>query len=231
MNRTMHYFYRISVGSSKTACPFVCQFMPFIGINEPLVIPFVCKKIPLVCIDKFHKGFTLVELIVTLTVAGILFAIAAPGLKQFVSSNRLTSQANDLMGDISLAKNEAIKHNTTTGICASSTGTSCTASAGDWGGGWYVYYVCPANDSTCVIGANVTIKSHEAITGSNSLIVKSTDTGGAVASADVLNFGKNGTLSNQNFTYQFTLCDSRQKKSRVINTTVIGQPSISEGAC
>lgn len=215
----------------KSESSFICLFAPFVGSIHPSNEPFVHKNRPFVGRERFNKGFTLIELIVTLTVAGILFAMAVPGLQQFVSSNRLASQINDLMGDISLAKTEAIKRNTTTGICASATGTSCTASAGDWAGGWYVYYVCPASDSSCASGANVTIKSHEAITGNNALNAKSTDTGGTVANADVLTFSKNGALSNQDYTYQFTLCDSRQKKSRVINTSVIGQATITEGTC
>jgi len=212
---------------SERVCPFVCQLIPLIGINEPIIIPFVGKKIPSV----YNKGITLVELIIVLTIAGVLAALAAPGMQRFVASNRLTTQVNDLLADISTARSEAIKRNTITGICTSTSGTSCTA-GGNWANGWFVYYVCPATDTTCAVGALVTVKMHEALTGNNTLSATQTDvSSGTTSSVDTVAYSKSGAFSSQAFTYTFTLCDPGQKQSRIVGITVVGQTSVSSGTC
>ena len=60
--------------------------------------------------NKNH-GFTLIELIVTMAVIAILFAVAAPDIMFTTSSNRLTDQYNDMRGDFAFARNEAITLN------------------------------------------------------------------------------------------------------------------------
>lgn len=201
--------------------------MPFVGYDIPLVIPLVCKKIPSV----YNKGFTLVELIIVLTIAGVLATLAAPSIQKFVANSRLTTQVNDLLADISTTRSVAIKRNTDAGICASTTGTSCTVS-GNWANGWLVYYVCPATDSTCAAGTKVTVKTHEALTGGNTLAATRTDVSSSViSSVDTVTYSKNGAFSSQSYTYKFTLCDSKQHQTRVTDITVVGQTSVSSGTC
>lgn len=55
------------------------------------------------------SGFTLIELITTLTIAGILTAIAVPTFNSVISSNRLTAYTNEFVTALNLARSEAIK--------------------------------------------------------------------------------------------------------------------------
>ena len=59
--------------------------------------------------DKINQGFTLVELMVTLAVAAIILAIAAPSFSQMIRDHRLITTANDFMGTMQLARSEAIR--------------------------------------------------------------------------------------------------------------------------
>jgi type IV fimbrial biogenesis protein FimT len=80
------------------------------------------------------SGFTLVELLMTIALASILMAIAVPSFNQLVVGSRLTTQANELVAAINLARSEAIKRNANISLCRanSATATACSASAGNW---------------------------------------------------------------------------------------------------
>ena len=56
-----------------------------------------------------QPGFTLVELMVTLTVVGILIGSALPNMRDFIRNNRLTGGVNDMLHAIQVARSEAIK--------------------------------------------------------------------------------------------------------------------------
>lgn len=74
------------------------------------------------------------ELIVTLTVVGILSAMAAPSFTRMMVSSRLAEQTNELIGVVAFSRSEAIRRNATLTLCrvAALNGTTCANSAGQW---------------------------------------------------------------------------------------------------
>src|SRR5271154_4492007 len=84
------------------------------------------------------SGFTLLELMTTLTVAGILLAIGVPSFRYVTWSNRASSEINGLLGDLQLARGEAIREGQTVTVCASTDGASCSNS-NSWQTGWIVF--------------------------------------------------------------------------------------------
>lgn len=80
-------------------------------------------------------GFTVFELMVAVLVLAVLSAIAVPNFRATVQNNRLTSQANELITALQLARSEAIKIARPVSVCPSSNGTSC---GGSWAQGWIV---------------------------------------------------------------------------------------------
>lgn len=89
-----------------------------------------------------ERGFTLVELLVTLAVGVILLAIAIPSYSVFVRANRLASVANDLVSAIHMTRSEAIKRGKRVTLCktgdATSAAPTCDAAA-SWQHGWLVF--------------------------------------------------------------------------------------------
>lgn len=86
-----------------------------------------------------EKGFTLIEMIMVLAVAGILLGIAAPSFTSVIQSNRLATQTNDLVTSLNLARSEAITRGQIVTVCRSLSGTGCNAAAGNWEDGWLVF--------------------------------------------------------------------------------------------
>jgi type IV fimbrial biogenesis protein FimT len=80
-----------------------------------------------------QRGFTLIELMVTIAVIAILSAIAAPSMVALMNSNRLSSTAGELTAAAQLARVEAIRRNAPVRLCRSTDGTTCSNGA-DWRG-------------------------------------------------------------------------------------------------
>jgi len=59
-----------------------------------------------------NKGFTVLELIVTLTIVTILMAVAVPSLSDMLERNRVIGAAEKMKADIEWARTTAIKNNT-----------------------------------------------------------------------------------------------------------------------
>ena len=53
------------------------------------------------------RGFTLLDLIITLTVATILLSLAVPNFSAAIQNNRMTTQVNELNTALSLGRSEA----------------------------------------------------------------------------------------------------------------------------
>lgn len=83
-----------------------------------------------------QSGFTLIELMVTVAVAAILMAIAAPSFTSLINSNRLASAANEFVGTLQTARSEAVRLNTRAIVCRSTDGVSCAT-----GGAWSAWIV------------------------------------------------------------------------------------------
>jgi type IV fimbrial biogenesis protein FimT len=101
--------------------------------------------------SRRSKGFTLVELMITVAVVAILAAIAFPSFQQVLRSNRVASANNEVMGLVALARSEAIRNKRGGAVCGSSNGTSCD---GDWSKGMLAW---SDTDPDGALGADETV--------------------------------------------------------------------------
>ncbi len=89
---------------------------------------------------RWH-GVTLVELLVTISIAGVLLTAAVPAMHELVRSSRLDMSTRQLHGHIQLARTAAVQFRQVATICpregpAGTTGTGCGR---DWMRGYVVF--------------------------------------------------------------------------------------------
>lgn len=170
---------------------------------------------------RYVTGFTLLELIVTIAIVAILAAIAAPNLSAFISSNRLTSQANDLVADARLARSEAGARGQWVVICPSTDGTSCTNTVATWPQGRVVFV--DLNRNGVLDAGEVVLKYTPALSGNTAM----TATGfGGVAP---ITFNPYGGLMPLGTSGKFTLCgpsSGSSKNGRQIAIDASGRPLV-----
>jgi type IV fimbrial biogenesis protein FimT len=161
---------------------------------------------------KKLTGFTLVELLITITIASILAAVAAPSFARLIRDTRLTTSANDLVAVLNLARSESAKRGTNVMVEANS-GTTA------WQGGWTVYV--DANGNAAPDAGEVT-RIGDALDGSLTL----------TGSLAVVQFRPTGTTTSAPTVLTFDLCNNRPAESdRRISISATGHVGVTTITC
>lgn len=121
-------------------------------------------------VNKRLAGFTMFELVITMTIIGVLAAIAIPSFKYVSAANRMAAEANSLLGDMQLARSEAVKEGLPVTICSSNDGLTClgVAAGATWNSGWIVYLDTNANKS--VDAGETPLKIQKAFKGTDTFV-------------------------------------------------------------
>lgn len=150
------------------------------------------------------RGFTLIELMVTMTIAAILLTQAVPSFRAMIANNRITTQINELVTAINMGRSEGAKLNTRMVLCRSANPTAATPSCGgtakDWTTGWLLFTDSDGNatyqatDTLVRVGSPATggIEVHTNTTSNNNLEINA-----------------NGSTNESGGTAIFVVCDDR----------------------
>jgi type IV fimbrial biogenesis protein FimT len=82
-------------------------------------------------------GFTLLELLITISIAAILLTIGIPSFRYITNANRISGEVNGLLGDLQFARAEAVKEGRTVTVCVGNA-SGCTGTTA-WQNGWIVF--------------------------------------------------------------------------------------------
>jgi type IV fimbrial biogenesis protein FimT len=165
------------------------------------------------------RGFTMMELLITLAVAAILLGIAAPNFRSAVQQVQQENRVIELTGALNFARSEAIKRASRVSVCARATDTACGT---DWNNGWLVFIDNSTNAG--VIDATETIlRLAAALPVGLNVSNKAITTGAADAiQRSFVRFGPRG-LSSWRGAGTFTFCDDRGvSAARAINVSMSG---------
>lgn len=198
---------------------------------------------------KKQRGLTLMELLVTLSIAGVLMAVAVPAFTSMIQTNRAAAQTNDFVATLTRARNEAMKAGVSVTMCRSADGNICGGGSG-WEAGWIVFPEYGGNIATRDFAgrsyAANTVLVSPIVRSDNRLIPVGTTLATAVTSlpeatiashaslaANTTLRGNNNVVNRITFNNQgmtpgvngtFTFCDSRgASAAREVRISVSGQ--------
>jgi type IV fimbrial biogenesis protein FimT len=158
------------------------------------------------------RGFSAVELMVTVALLAVVATLAVPALQTLLQNNRAAAIANDLVSAIRLARSEAVTRAQQVTLCPSTDGTSC-ANSTNWASGWLVRNA-----------AGATVKAFPAIT---QTAAGTTLTG----SRATLVFEPTGFLNGTNFTFNLVIPGCRGDSNRNVQITAQGRAEITKVSC
>ena len=152
-----------------------------------------------------QRGFTIIELLITMTIVGILATLAGPSFSEMLKNNRLTTQTNDLILAMNIARSEAVKRGRSVTI-TSDTNTN------DWSDGW------------TVAEGGTDLRIGDPLDGTTTLINDKNNT--------VITYRPSGTATGDVDTSDpgnFDLCDGRDDEiGRRISISTTGRASVSK---
>jgi type IV fimbrial biogenesis protein FimT len=150
------------------------------------------------------RGFTLVEMMVTIAILAILLGIALPDFRQMLASERVRSANSDMFAALIMARSEAIKRNSSVTLVPTSTTT--------WAGGWTVKAGTTVIQTQDALNAGVSVVQ---LDGTNSAINPATVT-----------FGGNGRPSpaDADTTFIFSSSTVTAVSARCTSLTLTGLP-------
>lgn len=109
-----------------------------------------------------QRGFNLIELMLALTVSGILLGIGVPALRDFTLRQRMTTSAQDLRTDLLIARQEAVTRGAPASVCPSGDGATCSG-ATDWALGRIVF--SDPNGNASVDAGDTIVRQSAALAG------------------------------------------------------------------
>jgi len=108
--------------------------------------------------NRSQKGFTLIEVMVTLMVLVIILGYAIPNMTDQIRDNRSLTFGEEFAGALSYARTEALKRGGLVSICASNVDRD--GCGNDWTNGWLVFVDTDSGGET---GDSPTIANEAAI--------------------------------------------------------------------
>lgn len=164
------------------------------------------------------RGFTLIEIMVTVAVTVILLAVAVPNYISFMRSNKLSTNVNTFVQALQFARLEARGRGAT--LCASSDQTTCNSKV--WSDGWIVF--SDYDSSGTLNGNDEILRVGEAFSAGSTI----TSTATLAADAAKVTFGRQGFNVPAGAVHSFEFCIGRDGKGagRKVTVNLAGSPLV-----
>src|SRR5690554_4410377 len=170
-----------------------------------------------------QRGFTLIELMVTVAVVAIVVAIGLPSFQGSLRSNRVATASNELVASIALARSEALRSPGGAAICGTTDGTTCSAA---WDVGWMVWTDMDGNGA---VGTGDRILRHVEVRPNLTISVSAPVSG----EDELIRFDRLGRRigGDRGFMIQPDVCPAGHNLVRRMAVSPTGQLAVSKGHC
>jgi type IV fimbrial biogenesis protein FimT len=99
----------------------------------------VGRPVNVFSLKRAVAGFTLIELMITVALLGILAVLAIPAFNGLMDRMRIQSAANSLSVAFATARSESVKLGRDVSVCKSQDQSTCMNNGNDWSIGWIIY--------------------------------------------------------------------------------------------
>ncbi|TDQ50350.1 GspH/FimT family pseudopilin [Permianibacter aggregans] len=165
---------------------------------------------------KAQKGFTLVELMIVIAIAGITLGLGYPSMKNLIIKSRVNGYAHTLLSTVHSARQTAIMRNEYITVCASANGSSCDT---DWSKGHLIFIDQNGNRELDI--EDTRLNYINGINDADNVKWQS------FKIAKTLQFLPTGITNHQNGT--FTVCGlGKVKYAKAVIITKTGRPRVSQ---
>ncbi|WP_237060495.1 GspH/FimT family pseudopilin [Microbulbifer sediminum] len=172
-----------------------------------------------------QRGFTLIELMVTIAVLAIVVSIAAPNFATMINNNRSAALGEELAGAFNFARSEAVKRGDRVSICASNDGATCSA-AGTWDQGWIVFSDSATTDSAAAPVVSAVLRRWEAPQGDAAIAVTQ------AAATNFVRYTQLGTLGRSSqVTVTSSVSGCKGNAARTMTIGPAGLINVARSAC
>ncbi len=159
----------------------------------------------------------MVEVMVAVTVLGILVALAGPSFATFIADQRVNGATREILRNVQYARSEAVGRNTVVNLARTS------GTAKQWESGWTVYTDADRAGNTAIAAGDVLLRTVGAQP--NNITLRSGNTANGW-----LSFSPDGRLNEGGATAQFVICDNRGATSgRTVTINTVGRAQIAAG--
>jgi type IV fimbrial biogenesis protein FimT len=126
-----------------------------------------------------ERGFTLLELLVTIAVLAILAAVALPSFSNMIRQNRSASEANNFLSILTYARSESIKRNRNVTLCKVNDTSACGGidlsacscdNSASWNSGIMVYTRDDADENDIPLQVVVPFSTNSSIVGNSNFV-------------------------------------------------------------
>jgi type IV fimbrial biogenesis protein FimT len=157
-------------------------------------------------------GFSLIEMLTTMSILAILLAIASPGLASLTSANALSSAQTELAAATMLARSEALRRGVPVGLAA-----AVPLRGTEFSAGWTIFVDANGNGAYDV--GETIVRQQPAFHGDVRI--------GTASGATVLTFNGRGFLTPAAL-MTFTVCSSLAAKSYRLRVEPVGLADVTE---
>ncbi len=144
---------------------------------------------------RWGRGFTLLELLVALSIVAVLLVVAAPSFREYLLNQELRAAAERLVSDLRWARVSAVDRGGRVVVCPGNVATGCRTTP-EWGSGWIVFH--DRNGDRRLAAEDDLLRSTPALEGISAR---------SAVARQQLSFFPNGTAPGSNLTIR--LCDAR----------------------